>query len=173
MEEATGKALNALKEIHVFSDVLAPDQLKQLARECRPSFFLAGSTLMAQGDFGNCMFCITDGLVSVSVVDPLERESEVTQLGPGGVVGEMALLTGDRRTATVTALTNVHALEVSKPALERIFARSPDLIENFGAMLALRQQALEQIAADPAGSMRAHFVKQIRQVFAAILVPRL
>jgi hypothetical protein len=66
----------------------------------------------------------------VTYVDGLDRENEISRLRAGTVVGEIEMLTGDRRVATVRAVTLVHALEIPKSALERLFAKSPDLIEN-------------------------------------------
>lgn len=157
-----------LRRFRLFADVLGPEQLDQLASQSRPCFFRAGSILMSQGDFGSSLYCIVDGLVSVVFCDAFDRENPVATLSGGEVVGEMALLTGDRRTATATALTNVDALEITKPALEKIFAKAPDLVENFAATLAIRQAMLDQIEADHI-PIRDNLVKQIRKVFFSVL----
>jgi CRP-like cAMP-binding protein len=162
-------ARDAVRRLRLFSDVLSPAQLDDLAAECRPRVFRARSILMSQGDFGSSMFGILDGVVSVVFVDPHERENAVATLSAGQVVGEMALLTGERRTATVIARTNVVALEITKPAVERIFAKAPDLVESFAATLAIRRAMLDQIAADSSGLLRETFVRQIRKVFSGIL----
>ena len=162
-------ARDAVRRLRLFSDVLSPDQLDDLAADCRPCVFRAGSILMTQGDFGCSMFGILDGVVRVTFVDPHERENAVATLSAGQVVGEMALLTGERRTATVTARTEVVALEITKPAVERMFAKAPDLVESFAATLAIRRTMLDQIAADSSGLLRETLVRQIRKVFSGIL----
>lgn len=162
-------AREALRRLPLFSDVLDPGQLDELAAQCRPRVFRARSILMSQGDFGSSMYGILDGVVSVTFVDPHERENAVATLSAGQVVGEMALLTGERRTATVVARTNVAALEITKPAVEQMFAKAPDLVESFAATLAIRRAMLDQIAADHSGLLRETFVRQIRKVFSGIL----
>jgi CRP-like cAMP-binding protein len=167
--ENRADAREALRQLRLFSDVLSPGQLDDLAAQCRPCVFRAGSILMTQGDFGYSMFGILNGVVSVTFVDPHERENAVATLSAGQVVGEMALLTGERRTATVAARTNVAALEITKPALEDVFANAPYLVESFAATLAIRRAMLEQVAADHSGLIREQFVRQIRKVFSGIL----
>jgi CRP-like cAMP-binding protein len=158
----------ALRAIHRISDVLGSDQLDALAEQCLPAFFLAGAVVMRQGDFGASMFGIVEGVVSVTFTDRLDRETEVTQLRAGNVVGEMALLTGDPRTATVRAVTDVSALEITKPALQQAFAASPDLVERFAEVLAFRKAMLDQVAADHA-RLTDQFMLQIRRVFSGLL----
>ena len=172
MVQATGSrvdARDAVRWLRLFSDVLSPAQLDDLAAQCRPRTFRARSILMSQGDFGASMFGILDGVVSVSFVDPHARETAVATLSAGQVVGEMALLTGERRTATVTARTDVVALEITKPAVERIFEKAPDLVESFAATLAIRRAMLDQIAADSSGLLRDTLVRRMRKVFSGIL----
>ena len=163
------KTRDAIRQFRLFADVLSPAQLDELGSQCRACYFRPGSILMSQGDFGNSMFGILDGTVSVSFFDPSAYNNEVTTLTAGEVVGEMALLTGDRRTATATAVTNVDALEIGKPALEQIFAKAPYLVESFAASLTIRRAILDEIAAEHAEPIRTHLVRQIRKVFAGIL----
>jgi CRP-like cAMP-binding protein len=163
---------SALQEIPRFADVLRPDQLDALAAQSAARSFPAGAVLMAQGDFGASMFAIVDGRVSVRFSDPPHPETEITQLKRGNIVGEMALLTGDPRTATVSALTEVEAIEITKPALERAFEKSPDLVESFASVLTIRRMMLEQIAAEHQGQIAEQFVRQIRRVFSGILPSR-
>jgi CRP-like cAMP-binding protein len=158
----------ALQAIHRISDVLGPDQLDALAAQCAPVFFPAGAVVMRQGDFGASMFGIVEGVVSVSFTDQLDRETELTQLRAGNVVGEMALLTGDPRTATVRALTDVSALEITKPALEQAFVDSPDLVERLAEVLAFRKAMLDKVAADHS-KLTDQFMLQIRRVFSGLL----
>ncbi len=123
---------------------------------------------MSQGDFGGAMYAIIEGVVSVTFTDSGGRQQTVAKLGPGEVVGEMSLFTGDRRTATVAAETNVDALEIGKPALERVFARSPDLLDKFASVLASRQAELRAVAGHDEGHRRDEFLAQARRLFSGI-----
>jgi CRP-like cAMP-binding protein len=121
---------------------------------------------MNQGDFGGSMFVLTEGVVDVAFVDQDGREQPVAKLGPGEVVGEMSLFTGDRRTATVIANGNVKAIEITKWSLERIFAKAPDLVDKFAAILAKRQAELNAVTRSAAS--REKFARSARKVFAGI-----
>jgi voltage-gated potassium channel len=129
----------ALRTIHIFFDVLTADQLSELAHECSPQSFDAGEVLMRQGDPSNSMFCVVEGTVSVSSLGPRNHDREIFRLSAGTTVGEMELLTGEPRLATVTALTQLRLLEISRAEFESLLRRSPELRDSFGASLARRQ----------------------------------
>ena len=72
------------------------------------------------------MFVVHSGTISVRLADDSPKGwHEVAQLGPGTVFGEMALLTGETRTADVVALTDVTALEIGKDSLQPILHGPP------------------------------------------------
>lgn len=157
-------ARDILAKVPLFADALAADEIGFLAAQSRPAFFRAGTRLMNQGEFGGAMFVIVSGEVSVMFVDAEAREQAVARLGAGDVVGEMSLFTGDRRTATVVAIDNVDALEITKSSLERVFARAPELLDTFARVLAKRQAELRAVSAadDPGDS---DFRKRARKMF--------
>jgi len=123
---------------------------------------------MSQGSFGGSMFVVVDGEVSVTLADEQGAEQTVTTLGRGEIVGEMSLFTGDRRTATVVAVTNVDAIEITKTSLERVFAKAPELVEKFAKVLATRQAELSLLSDSGAAGSREAFIRQARKVFAGI-----
>jgi CRP/FNR family transcriptional regulator, cyclic AMP receptor protein len=156
-------ARGILAAIPLFAETLNPRQLDHLAAQCEPVFFPAGTFLISEGDFGDSMFAIVEGEASVTLHDDRGEEHGVAQVRPGEVVGEMSILTGMRRKATVIARTDVAALEITKPALEEMFARAPELIDRFGVVLAERQAVLNRVAADAAS--HKDFASRIRRFF--------
>ena len=122
-------AREVLGAIPLFAKVLDAGQLERLAARCHEVIFPAGAVLMAEGDFGTSMFALVEGEVSVTLADKRGDAHDVAELSAGDVVGEMSLLTGARRSATVVAETEVVAIEITKVALEEILARAPDLID--------------------------------------------
>jgi CRP/FNR family cyclic AMP-dependent transcriptional regulator len=156
-------ARGVLAAIPLFAETLNPRQLDHLAAQCEPVFFPAGTFLISEGDFGDSMFAIVDGEASVTLHDDRGDEHGVAMVKPGEIVGEMSLLTGMRRRATVVAKTDVAAIEITKPALEEMFARAPDLIDRFGIVLAERQAVLRRVAADAAS--HKDFASRIRRLF--------
>ena len=166
--ESVSDARQVLQGMKLFAEVLAPDQLKALAAASHAAFFRSGTLLMSQGDLGGSMFAIVDGTVAVNFTGGEGREQIVATLGPGEIVGEMSLFTGDRRTATVSAVTNVQAIEITKASLERMFAASPDLVDKFGTLLAGRQAELHAIAHPTRGPATEEFARKARKFFAEI-----
>lgn len=162
------EAREFLSTVPLFAEALNAVQLDLLARECRPAFFRDGTRLMNQGDFGGSMFVIAEGAVAVTFLDAEAREQTVATLGPGDVVGEMSLFTGDRRTATVAAVGNVDAIEITKASLERIFARAPELVDKFAAVLAKRQAELTAVSRQQSGAARESFAAGARKLFASL-----
>jgi CRP/FNR family cyclic AMP-dependent transcriptional regulator len=160
-------ASEILSKTPLFAEALDADQIKFLASQSRTAFFLAGSRLMHQGDLGGSMFIIVNGKVSVNLVDRDAREQTVATLGPGDIVGEMSVFTGDRRTATVAAAANVDAIEITKWSLERVFSKAPGLMDRFADVLAKRQAELSAISTQ-SGVSRDAFIRQARNAFASL-----
>lgn len=154
-----------LAAIPLFAKVLDANQIGRLAARCHEVVFPPTAVLMAEGDFGASMFALVEGEVSVTVADKRGDPHGVANLAAGDFVGEMSLLTGARRSATVTAETEVVAIEITKVALEEIMARAPDLIDQFGLVLAQRQVGLDRAAADVAQADKDDLVSQIKRFF--------
>ena len=109
----------------------------------------AGYVLMSAGDFGSAMFVLIEGRVAVTVdAEEHHRTKEVAHLGPGDLVGEMALMTGDRRRATVTAETDVTAIRITKTAFEGLLAHSPTVSSRLEGLLARRSAELDEAVAE-------------------------
>jgi CRP-like cAMP-binding protein len=154
-----------LAAIPLFAEVLDADQIDRLAAKCHEVVFPPGAVLMTEGDFGTSMFALVEGEISVTLVDKRGGAHGVADLSAGEFVGEMSLLTGARRSATVVAKTEVVAIEITKVALEEVLARAPDLIDEFGLVLAWRQAELDRAAADVAQANKDDLVSQIRRFF--------
>ena len=100
--------------------------------------------LMRQGHIGASMFVILDGKVAVAI-HSRQGEKRVATLGTGDIVGEMSLFTGARRSATVTALRQVTAIEITKPAIEPLLIHSTGLVERLAATVKQRQADLDHL----------------------------
>src|SRR5262249_25684075 len=106
-------AFEALRRVEVFRPF--PDEaVGGLSRSLRRHQFDPSDTIVQQGQAGSSMFVILEGCVGVSVNDKSGAALEVARLGVPEVFGEMALLTGEARTATVRALTRTVVLEITK-----------------------------------------------------------
>jgi CRP-like cAMP-binding protein len=153
-----------------FADVMSSAELDRLAAKLTLKTFPRGGCLVRQGELGASMFVLVGGKVSVTV-HLRTGEERVGSLGPGEIVGEMSLLTGARRNATVTAAREVSALEIAKPALEELLIGSPELFERFAATVEQRQAEIEHIhelddRTDSVGLSRAEIAARMTAFYA-------
>ena len=131
----------ALRGVDLFG-VLSSAERRQLAEMTRQRMFAPGEVIVRQGDTSSELFVIERGEVVVSVSRGVENETEVAHLGKGKFFGEMALLTGDTRRATVRAATTCELIEVGREALQKVLETSPDVAERMSAVVTARQAAL-------------------------------
>ena len=141
---------DALCDAALLRNALSAEQRGALAARCTIRHFHAHETLMRQGDVTASMFIILNGAAQVSVHTSSGEDSEVAVLAAGDVVGEMSLMTGAPRTAGVTAMTRMQALEITKDAILPLLEDAPELLQRFSEILAARQQELDAVANRPA-----------------------
>ena len=103
----------------------------------------AGAVICRKGEAGDRMFFIVEGRVSVATPNPVE-------LGPGSFFGEMALISGEPRSATVSATTAVSLLSLHSVDFQMLSSSSPEIAE------AIRQTALERRSATAASDGGRH-----------------
>jgi predicted acylesterase/phospholipase RssA/CRP-like cAMP-binding protein len=105
--------------------------LHALAEELESARLRPGEQLFLQGDPGNSMYVLVKGRLGVSISDSDGNVTGVDELAPGASVGEMALLTGQARVATVTALEDAELIKLSRRGFERLAEQHPQLIMEF------------------------------------------
>ncbi len=135
---------DVLATVPFFAGALDGGQIDALAASSAPVAFPRGTVLMRQGELGKSMFVLAEGKVAIGVHTPA-GEQRVATLAAGEIVGEMSLLTGSRRSATVTALRGVAALEISRPAIESLIVGTPGLIARFAEMMEQRHAELQRV----------------------------
>jgi small-conductance mechanosensitive channel/CRP-like cAMP-binding protein len=133
----------ALRSMELFSQ-LQPEEIRQLARELRSQPFGPGEALCRQGESADSLYIVREGRVHVRVQSD-GGEKEVAQLGPGSYFGEMGLMTGEPRTATVVAEGHVEALRLQKEPFRRLLTQRPALAESIAEVLAQRKVELEAV----------------------------
>ncbi|HYE14121.1 MAG TPA: mechanosensitive ion channel family protein [Pyrinomonadaceae bacterium] len=116
-----------LSAVDIFSP-LSADELNRLASGAKGRVFAPGETIIREGDSGSSMFVVHRGSVDVRVgADGQQRT--IKTLAEGDFFGEMALLTGEPRTANVIAAEETEVLEIGHDAMRRLFETNPDLVE--------------------------------------------
>ena len=87
----------------------------------------AGQTLMKQGESGDAMYLILSGRLRAYVEDESGESHAVRELGRGQIVGEMSVITGDPRLATVVTVRDSVLVRLAKSDFHRLLANSPQL----------------------------------------------
>lgn len=136
-------AREVLESIPFFSEVLTKAELDMLADNAFELTAGPGATVIRENDVGSSMIVVTDGAVTVTVADEGGPRTIAT-LGKGDFVGEMSLMTGAPRTATVTAASPVTALEIDRSAIQPLIAANPSLFDRFAEILEKRRAELDQ-----------------------------
>ena len=164
---ARAAAVAALRT-HAIFGFLPAAQLETLVGAGAVVKFATHEHLMTQDESGESMFFLVRGQVDVRITRN-GQASSVAQLDAGGCIGEMSLLTGDPRTATVVALSEVEAVEIRKPEFAALVRTNPDALERLSELLTQRQLANAQHAASgPAASaeqVRSGFRQKLRAFF--------
>lgn len=112
--------------------------LGEVARQMTPRHFAPGEPLCREGEPGESLFVIRQGLARVVTQGASGTAGTIARLRPGDVVGEMALVTGEPRSATVTALVPTDALELRREDFALLLARYPVILANLNAILSRR-----------------------------------
>lgn len=139
-EGDAGTVVERLSAVDVFAP-LSADEVLMLARAAMSHVFAPGETVIRAGDPGSSMFVVHNGRVAVQINDK-GRLRTVATLNEGDFFGEMALFTGEPRTANVVALEETEVLEIGHKAMKGIFETNPGLVESLSYIIVERRQGL-------------------------------
>jgi len=132
---------SVVDRVELFSALDADDRAWLSARlQWQP--FAPGEVLAVQGEVSSSLVMLHRGLVSVRIESD-GHETEVARLGAGEVFGEMALLTGEPRRASIVAVDGVSAYRLDHAVARELMARRPELAEAMARLLLRRREALE------------------------------
>ena len=108
--------------------------------------FDAGTSVVKEGEPGDCMYVVVSGKFRVSKVDALSVEIELRIMGEGEVFGEIALLEQTRRTATVSAITPATVFRLERATLEQHTGLTYRIYGNLARILARRlRQSTDEV----------------------------
>ncbi len=149
---------------------LSPEQFEVLANSVRSLVFARGEALCRQGEAGRTFYVIQSGRVEIRVAGGNGPETPVAHLGPSAFFGEMSLLTGEARSATVVAEEDVEVLEVTNEVFSVLLKQDAVLAEKLGGILEQRENERQARMATgvvaPSGPVpRAALTARIRKFF--------
>ena len=160
-----GAIVERLSAVDIFAP-LSVEETGMLAQAAVKHVFAPGEMVIRAGDPGSSMFVIHHGRVQVQVNDN-GRPRTVATLNEGDFFGEMALFTGEPRTANVIAVEETEVLEIGHGAMKRIFETNPDLVESLSFIIAERRQGLASPhdSGIPEGHSSAGLLSSIKRFF--------
>lgn len=130
-----------------FVAALKPEARRTLATYARFLEYGPGEAVVRQGEQGDVFFLVARGEVAVRVTTD-GGEKEVARLQRGAFFGEMSVLTGEPRTATVVATGDAALLAVDREAFSRVFAAEPSVMEELAVVIAGRKAQLASAKAE-------------------------
>ncbi|MEN6577209.1 MAG: mechanosensitive ion channel family protein [Phycisphaerales bacterium] len=136
--------------------LLSRDELKAVARDVRRIRYTHGETLMRQNEQGESFYVLVRGTVKGSIVNADAANPIEFELQPGALFGEMSLLTGLPRSATMIAVTECELLEFNRDA--------------FAHLLSLREE-IPRVLSDLAAARTAKNVESLEKLRAASAAP--
>jgi CRP-like cAMP-binding protein len=139
-EGEEGAIVERLSAVDIFAP-LSSEETTLLARAAKSHVFAPGENVIKAGEAGSSMFVVHNGRVSVQISEN-GRSRIVATLSDGAFFGEMALFTGEPRTASIVAIEETEVLEIGHAAMKRVFDNNPDLVESLSHIIAERRQAL-------------------------------
>jgi branched-chain amino acid transport system substrate-binding protein len=137
-EEVATKPRTVLEEVDIFRP-FSDSAKNYLSERMQLQRIGEGEVIVRQGEMGDSLFILVEGVVGVRVQAQHGEPIEVARLGAGNFFGEMALLTGEERTATVVAVTNTLLFEITKENIAGLMSQQPEVSELISKILTERQ----------------------------------
>jgi small-conductance mechanosensitive channel/CRP-like cAMP-binding protein len=152
----------------VFDEAERTRLAESMAERC----FERGEVVFREGDAGCSLFILAEGALDVTVRHREAGERSIDRLVPGNVFGEMSLLTGQPRSATLAAASDAVAYEIDAADLHPVLRSRPELASALAGLMADRQRrnaerrrAFDEDARAPAPPTRDDLLTRIRSLF--------
>ena len=164
------RRLEMLGGVDLFS-VLSEDEMNEIAERLQYAPFARGDVITKQGNVPHWLYIVAFGEVEVRYEPPHGAPQIITTLRPGQFFGEMALLTGEARSATVIASTDVECYRLDVKSFQTLLHRRPEIADGMSRIIASRRPELEKVreifSAQPAATAaeQADILTRIRRFF--------
>jgi len=142
-EKILMERLLSLRQVSLFSR-MSLERLHAIERITQESEYVRGEVIMREGELGDELFCLVEGEVEVLRGAGTPDEIHLNRLGPGAYLGEMAVLDGSPRSATVVAASPVRVLVLAGERLRELVQEMPELAFDLLRVLAERVRSAEQ-----------------------------
>ena len=143
-EEEIEKRVASLRQVELFH-TLTNEERHELAGHMTVAPFVRGEAMTRQGAEAHWLYIITTGDAEVRIAVDGDLSKKVASLHAGDFFGEMSLMTGEPRAATVIAETDVECYRLDKKSFQEIMQRRPEIAEDISQVLARRRVELDAV----------------------------
>jgi CRP-like cAMP-binding protein len=151
---------------------LGKDEIETLSKRLIRKEYPKGSDIVKVNENGNSMFVLLEGLLNVYISNENGQRIRVAQITPGNYFGEMSLLTGERRSATVTTATDSIVFEVTRDSFNHLISLRNDIVEKISDNIAARRDVNEKLLSNSKNDkdqvvmeFKQKLIKSIKSVF--------
>src|SRR6202171_4150219 len=158
------RVLDLLRSMDLFAE-LPDDELARIARLLKERKISENEEIFAQGETGDGMYVILQGRVRIATTDNFGRERVLAFYGPGEFFGDMAVLTGEPRSATASASTNLRLLQLRKDDFDMLVATSVGIMRGMLRVMVERQTTMNTRLTQEANASQGDVRGQVTVVF--------
>lgn len=164
--------MDALQRVELFN-TLHDDELAEIAEQLVYTPFVQGDIMMRQGAIAHWLYIIISGAADVFLDLPDGGRRRIDTIHGGCFLGEMGLMTGDPRSATVIAQSEILAYRLDKDSFQKILDNRPELAVEISKILANRRFGIDNVqqqldsesVAQLMAQQQKNFLEQIRSFF--------
>ena len=138
------RRLEMLRGVDLFT-VLSEDEMTQIAEQLQYAPFARGDIITKQGSVAHWLYLIMFGEAEVRFEPEHSAPQLISTLRAGQFFGEMALLTGDTRSATVIAKTDVECYRLEGKAFQGLLLKRPEIAESMSRVISSRRPDLDKV----------------------------
>lgn len=142
VEERVSSASEHLENVPILAP-LSDEEIESLAKSSIRRVYAPGEAIVRKGQDGGSMFVIIRGSVKVQLPEGAAMRT-INQLGQNDFFGEMSLLTGEPRSATVVADEETEVMQIRKAAIKPLFEANPELMAAMSSIVEERRKLLTQ-----------------------------
>jgi small-conductance mechanosensitive channel/CRP-like cAMP-binding protein len=146
-ERELAHRVSVLAQLEMFKQLDEQDR-GLLAAGMKPAPFGRGEVITRQDSVAHWLYVLTRGECEVRVRGEAGVEKLVARLESPNVFGEMGVMTGERRTASVIAATEVECYRLDKEIFQGVLRRRPELVDSFSRVMAKRRVELLSVRED-------------------------
>jgi CRP-like cAMP-binding protein len=159
-----GSPADLLRRIDPFTRLSEPD-LRKVAKVLKSRRLNRNQVLFRQGERADALYIVASGRMRISASDRPGHERILAFVGPGEIIGEMGVLSGEPRSATAVASTDAELLQLRKADFDGLVANNLEVMRDLARGVVNRREATQQRALDESDAGRGYRHGLITTVF--------